>query len=267
MTIQCIAPYRMADHDAVIDSIYQDLNTQTFRQIADRIARVSYCFLNKPYVAGCLGEGPDGQFDQNPLYRTDQFDCVTFINTVLALVLSKNRNEFHHNLLRINYYDAELKYEKRFHFMSADWNVQNVRQGLVTDVTIDIHDTHGQLIYEMAVAQIDRPRWFLHRGLNDIKLKSGISTEAAANLLDALHAQASTVCSEKIELPYVALTRLFKDGEPDQSLFAQIPHGSIIEIVRPNWDLRDQIGTCLNVSHIGFGLWIDGELIFRQASH
>ncbi len=49
-------------------------------------------------------------------------------------------------------------------------------------------------------------------------------------------------------------------------LFKQIPNGAIIEIVRPNWDLTKQIGTHLNISHLGFAFWQQGNLIFRHAS-
>ena len=48
--------------------------------------------------------------------------------------------------------------------------------------------------------------------------------------------------------------------------FQQIPNAAIIEIVRPNWDLTKEIGTHLNVSHIGFAIWKNKTLYFRQAS-
>ena len=63
------------------------------------------------------------------------------------------------------------------------------------------------------------------------------------------------------------LTKLFnQSGEPHICLFDQIPSGGIIEIVRPNWDLREKIGTCLNVSHLGFVFRRGKDLIFREAS-
>ena len=68
-------------------------------------------------------------------------------------------------------------------------------------------------------------------------------------------------------VPYIPLSLLFDEkGHANKFLFGQIPNGAIIEIVRPNWDLRSQIGTCLNVSHLGFAFWQQGQLVFRQAS-
>ena len=45
-------------------------------------------FKGKPYVLGSLGEGKAAIFDKNPIYRTDTFDCETYVSTVLALVVS-----------------------------------------------------------------------------------------------------------------------------------------------------------------------------------
>jgi len=74
------------------------------------------------------------------------------------------------------------------------------------------------------------------------------------------------VKSESSELPYLPFTRLFNNKKPNVEIFQQIPHGSVIEIVRPNWSLCDKIGTNMNVSHVGLALRLNNELIFRQAS-
>lgn len=57
-----------------------------------------------------------------------------------------------------------------------------------------------------------------------------------------------------------------KHGDPNHYLFAQIPDGAIIEIIRPNWGLTKEMGTHLNVSHLGFAFWKNDQLIFRHAS-
>ena len=67
-------------------------------------------------------------------------------------------------------------------------------------------------------------------------------------LLNQLHQLASTVKSDRSELPYLPLTELFHRDQPREDLFDQIPHGCLVEIVRPNWNLRDKIGTNANRS-------------------
>jgi hypothetical protein len=68
------------------------------------------------------------------------------------------------------------------------------------------------------------------------------------------------------KVPYIPFTALFPENKPNLYLFSQIPNGAVIEIVRPNWDLRKQIGTFLDISHLGFAVWHKGVLYFRQAS-
>jgi hypothetical protein len=150
--------------------------------------------------------------------------------------------------------------------MSVDWNPQNAKFGLVRDITQQIKDKNNQTIFSIAAVEINRPNWFLHRSLADIKLLKEISPAQAENLLQQLRACAKQVHAEKSQLPYLPLDKLFINGEPDENLFAQIPHGAIVEIVRPAWDLRDKIGTHLNVSHLGFVFRIKNDLIFRHAS-
>ncbi len=261
-----ISPYRQADYDAVIDSIYQDGLTQASVLFVDKMTFISGHFLGKPYLNGALGEGPAAEFDENPRFRTDSFDCVTFVNTVLAVAISKNKDEFNRHILKINYYDSDPRYEKRFHFMSVDWNVQNTKWGLVRDVTAQIFNASGRSIAVMAEALIDRPNWFRHRTLSDIKLLKPISEEDALSRLQRLQALSQIVKSEVGKVAYLPLDQLFEQDKPMLRIFAQIPHGSVIEIVRPNWNLREKIGTNLNISHVGFVFRFDGELIFRHAS-
>src|SRR5579863_9448532 len=73
--------------------IYNEAINQLYKTVADshspnlvkRLDADSRYFLNTRYLIGALGEGPEAQYDQSPLYRTDAFDCVTFVSTVIAL--------------------------------------------------------------------------------------------------------------------------------------------------------------------------------------
>jgi hypothetical protein len=266
MNATFLTAYDSAAYDRVLNEIYQALHQQKILIFADRVHWISAFFLGKPYLANALGEGPAGVFDQNPLYRTDAFDCVTFVNTVLALAMGTDIPTFRHYLLRLNYYDSLPQYEKRYHFMSVDWNVQNAKWGVVTDMTPRMKNDQGAPIYKIATAMIDRPNWFRHRASADIKLIRPIAAEKVIALVRQLQQKAVTVCVEKNELPYLPLSVLLPQGQVNEKLFAQIPQGAIVEIVRPAWDLRDKIGTHLQISHLGFVFWIENQLIFRHAA-
>ncbi len=264
--MKTLSPYHMSEYDAAIESIYQAIEGELFANLAEKIEWVSRPFLGKPYLGGALGEGPDAEFDQSPVYRTDCFDCVTFLNTVLALSHARNRDVFLSYLLRINYYDAKPLFEKRFHFMSADWNKQNTKAGIVTDITLRFVHQSGEPISALAETVIDRPNWFRFRTMDDIKLLKKLNSADENNRLSALRAFAETVSSEINELPYLPLHAIFENDIPNLFLLNQIPDVAVVEIVRPNWNMRDKIGTNLNVSHVGFALRKKGDLIFRHAS-
>src|SRR4051794_15807463 len=71
--------------------------------LAARIEAVSERFLGTPYKLGPLGEGPDGEFDRDPLARYDQFDCTTLVETTLALALESDLTAAERTLQKIRY--------------------------------------------------------------------------------------------------------------------------------------------------------------------
>lgn len=265
--VHYIDPYNIASYNKSIAWLYRNLSNLKTLDFTDRVARISEYFLGRPYILGACGEGHEGCFDQAPLYRLDGFDCVTYVNTILALALSQDVINFRKNLIRITYRGAQLSYSHRHHFMSTDWNFHNQSIGLVKDMTPKIVDLASRPIVKTADALIDRPSWFLRRAYNDIRLLQKISAEAEDDLLTEIHAIAKQVDAQHSHLPYLPLTKMFDDQhKPIHSIFSQIPHAAVIEMVRPGWNLKQKIGTNLNVSHIGFAIWKGNDLFYRQAS-
>jgi N-acetylmuramoyl-L-alanine amidase-like len=254
-------------YDAVITDIYHHLPSLQATPIDDRIALISALFLGKPYELGPLGEGSDARFDQQPLYRTDKFDCLTYVETVLALAYGNNLSDFQHHLLALRYADGQPSFVTRNHFMSVDWIPSNTKKSYVRDITDQFVDEQGRPLATMAVATIDKPNWYRHFTTDTLTLKAPLSTEQEQTLLNELQTLANQVQTHQSKLPYLPLTRLFNaQGEPQQAIFDQIPNGAIINIVRPNWDLYENIGTHLNVSHTGFAIRSGNILFYREAS-
>ncbi len=259
--------YQMADYDQEIEHFYQSGVITPSMSLVDRVSLASEYFLGRSYLLGALGEGPDGEFDQSPRYRTDAFDCVTYVNTVLALALAQNLKQFQHHILRLNYYDAKPLYHHRHHFMTIDWNSCNAVLGLIEEFSDQIVNDQGQPIYRTVEATIDRPNWIKSRKLADIKLLSSIKRSEAKLKLNDLHSLAEDLRDKTVCIPYLPLTELLDDqSKPNHKLFLQIPKDAIIEVIRPQWDLRDKIGTPLLVSHLGFAIWKNNQLIFRHVS-
>jgi hypothetical protein len=249
-----------------IHELYHNLNQIQQSAMTTRLDTISAQFLGKPYILGALGEGSHARFDQEPRYRTDAFDCETYVTTVLALALAKDTRGFKQCLSKLRYQNGQVSYISRNHFTGLDWNQNNQRQGFVKDITESFQNKNKVAVAKMANALIDKPSWYQHLTLTAIRLQSEDKEEQARRLTE-LKNKGSKLAKTNSQLPYLPLTSLFDaQGEPNQYLFDQIPNGAIIEIVRPNWNLRKQIGTNLNVSHLGFAFWKKGVLTFRQAS-
>ena len=50
------------------------------------------------------------------------------------------------------------------------------------------------------------------------------------------------------------------------SVWSQLPLCSVVEIIRPGWNISEQIGAELAVSHLGFLLTVDSQMRFIHAS-
>lgn len=230
-----------------------------------RIQYFSQLFLNKPYALTALGEGKNAEFDQAPLYRFDAFDCLTYVETVLALAFSDSTAQFKHRINHIRYEHGKVGYLQRHHFTSPDWNAFNQQQGLLQDITEKMVDQNHHPIALYAKTTIDQAQWYQH--FNQSKIRLCDATESMnQQRLQQLRKLGQTLPNIKSRIAYIPIQALTSKDNSSQYLLDQIPSGAIIEIVRPNWDLTQIIGTHLNVSHIGFAIREHGDLYFYQAS-
>ena len=249
-----------------IDQLYHRLSNLPNTSMSQRIDWISRQFIGTPYLLGSLGEGASARYDQFPKYRVDGFDCETYVTTVLSLALASSLESFQQCLRLTRYKNGEMTYLQRNHFTSIDWNKNNQRRGVLKDITLSIKDKKNKSVAQFAIALIDKSGWYAHKTISTIRLQNKNTAEQEKRLAE-LKTKGSSFKITPSKIPYVPLTALFlKNNKPNLYLFSQIPQGAIIEIIRPNWDLRRLIGTPLNVSHLGFALWIKGQLYFRQAS-
>jgi D-alanyl-D-alanine carboxypeptidase/D-alanyl-D-alanine-endopeptidase (penicillin-binding protein 4) len=88
---------------------------------SERIGYFSGALLNKPYIAGPTGEGWQGLVDDGPLFNMNGFDCVTYIEHVLALSRAESPDDLLQELTAIRYRDGRVAYRERKHFFVEDW--------------------------------------------------------------------------------------------------------------------------------------------------
>ena len=101
--------------------------------LGERIKAHSQPWLGRSYSTGPIGEA--GGFDSDPMIRFDTFDCLTFVEEVLALSLAPDPVSTQQIRLALRYKKSEPKYENRRHFMLAEWIPDLIEQGWLQDIT------------------------------------------------------------------------------------------------------------------------------------
>lgn len=124
-----------SDDTTRINNILIDVVGRHLSTPGDAVVAFAESFLGTPYVAGTL-EGDTEELRVN----IDEVDCTTFADQMIALALTADENrsswrDFVYNLQKIRYRDGKIDgYPSRLHYV-ADWAVDNVHRGILTDVT------------------------------------------------------------------------------------------------------------------------------------
>jgi len=103
------------------------------------ILEIGKLFLETPYVTGTL----ETKRAEHLVVNLREYDCVTFVENVVALVYlvksqEKSFKAFRRLLQKIRYRQGRLQgYSSRLHYFS-DWIHDNQKKGIVRDVTAKI---------------------------------------------------------------------------------------------------------------------------------
>jgi len=97
-----------------------------------RLELASSFFLEQPYSTNPLGGSPTSK--ETLTWSLAGFDCVTYIETVLALAASSTARQFSTELRLTRYNRGTVNWFERNHYMT-DWVRNNKRRGTVVDLT------------------------------------------------------------------------------------------------------------------------------------
>jgi hypothetical protein len=107
--------------------------TKYDRSAGNRIDVLSRHFLGQSYKPNPLiGSANTAEVFTASL---DGFDCVTYIETILALARSSSVDDFIEWLRKIRYEQGRIQWERRNHYTTA-WIRNNVREGIVRPVLV-----------------------------------------------------------------------------------------------------------------------------------
>jgi hypothetical protein len=289
---------RQTEFNHVIES-----NAAAAIPTAQKIARLSQVLLGAPYVDGNLGEGAQGRYDQDPLSRFDVFDCTTYVEAVLAGALSQSVDEFLPNLEKIRYKNGQVSFVTRNHFPSADWLPNN--RWMLTDLTQEIGGATTKFAHtvidkkawyqRMSMSRIqglELPPEAKQKRLSALRKegekfapeavttpyvpltavfqkKQLSSDELAQQAHQREQLQANTAFSAKAKksaLRELMIQQHLANSTINYDLLNRIPTGSVISMVRPDYSVKQWIGTNMNITHQAIAIQKNGRLYIRNAS-
>ena len=107
--------------------------TKDDRAIDSRIEFFSGHFLGRPYQTNPL----IGSADSAEVFTAsiDRFDCVTYIETVVALARTSTVDGFIEWLRKIRYERGRIQWNRRNHYMTL-WIRNNAREGIMRPVSM-----------------------------------------------------------------------------------------------------------------------------------
>jgi len=115
---------------------------RAYPTISERIGFISAALRGAGYRGYTLIGGP--RQPEKFVVRDDVFDCVTYLETVLAAAIARKPDEFDGELRKIRYHNGVVEWQERNHYF-FEWCQHNVENGvfrwLAIDGAIEIHKT------------------------------------------------------------------------------------------------------------------------------
>ena len=201
---------------------------------AARAAWASSLLLGAPYRTSPLGEGPGADPDPDPRFRLDAFDCVTLVETAMALGAATSVAGAERLLDDVRY-DGAPSWARRAHYAESQWLPSLVRKGWLEPVGADALGVATVRV----VKRLDAAAW--------------LAAERSGRAVPGL-GEADRPAGE-FALEVVPLDRLLQAAP-------RIPEGAVLVIVRAPHPARPSL-----VTHMGLAVSRrDGTRALRHAS-
>lgn len=197
---------------------------------ATRLERVTAPFLGTPYVLSPLGEGAG--VDADPRLRFDAVDCLTFVETAIALAAAPTPQALLPVLDDLRYAAPPATFQNRNHFVEAQWVPNNLLKGWLRDVAREVAGDAATVADKVYGPE----RWKNRRQLADFPLDD------------------ADVPRGTFRLNLVPFA--FARAHPEK-----LPSGTLLFVVR-----KDFVTQPTRVTHVGFLLDLPGGRVLRHAS-
>ncbi len=151
--------------------------------LPERIDAISGALIGADYQLDPLGEG--GGIDPDPPVRYDAFDCLTYVEEVLALALASDL-EGAAQIRRALRYAGPPSYATRRHFMELQWIPAALEAGWLVDSTTSYGRPTQHLEREVTAATWQAWRGRTRFALEDDELPTGTMALDILTLDDAI---------------------------------------------------------------------------------
>lgn len=198
--------------------------------LATRIDQVSSPFLGTTYAISPLGEGAG--IDTDPRVRWDKVDCLTFVETSMALALAPSSEQMLAVLDDVRYGALPPAFNRRNHFVESQWVPHNIAKGYIRSIAREVAGAEVKVISKAFGAK----EW------RRMKHPEGLQ------LAD------DDVPSGRYALDIVPIDVVDR-------VAARIPTGTLLFVVR-----ADSPRQSTRVTHVGFVVEKDGRRFLRHAS-
>ena len=225
-------------------------------QPEERLIYFSQHFLGSPYKVFNLGEGHHDKLSPFPLYSFKSFDSLTFVEIVLALSISKNKDMFFKKLKKIRYGSKKISFQNRNHFPEVDWIPSILKNNILLETTSDVR---GLKLKSITVS-IDKPVWLKKFDLNNLG-PSSWSDEKRRLEIDKIAGRSKV---ETVSMDYLSIESETNLASLNVAIESK---ASVVFILgRPKEFVSRHVGTDYVIVHAGILIKSTSGLVLRQAT-
>ncbi len=196
---------------------------------SQRFLTISQHFIGAPYLFSPLGEAT-GQ-DNDPLFTTKQFDCLSLVEISMALASTGDIEQAMSRLVQIRYLGDTVHYTQRKHFMESQWIPHNLKLGWISDITKQVGGPHTVRVSKRMSPEIYQKR----KKVTELVLPNEL------------------IPNGNFTWPVIPLDKMMEVAK-------NIPSGAILFVVR-----QDYQSIPYRISHVGIVLQKKGVTYLRHA--
>lgn len=214
------------------DSVYNYLKNQNFNTSYPLNVVIGMNLIGKPYFKNALNRSTT----ESVYCSLNGFDCVTFIESTLALSedfsTQKKYENFKYILIRWRYKNSQISYSNRIHYFS-DWIEYHESQGRLKNIT-----------QELGGVELKKKLSYLSDNKHKIKQLNDDKT-----LKDIQDSEKKLNESKRFYIPKLQIS----------SIEGKIQNGDIICLTSTKKGI--------DIDHVGYAVLKNGRVHFLHASH